>query len=124
MMNTQPAIVEWPRLLELRDLQPSGQPDIVAELIDAFLADSARRIAILHQAAAVGQWRDVGHQAHTLKGSAALLACEPLRAAAEIVEIAARTGATEVLPDAIVVLADALALARDVLSSGPPPINS
>jgi HPt (histidine-containing phosphotransfer) domain-containing protein len=122
-MNTQPEIVEWPRLLELRDLQPPGQPDIVAELIDAFLADSARRIAILHEAATAGQWRDVGHQAHTLKGSAALPACEPLRAAAEIVEIATRTGTTDILPDAIVVLAEALASARDVLANGPP-INS
>ena len=75
---------------------------------------------MLHEAAAAGQWRDVGHQAHTLKGSAALLACEPLRVAAETVELAVRTGETDGLSDAIAVLADALARARDVLSSGPP----
>lgn len=123
-MNTTPAdpslIVEWPRLLELRDLQPPGDPDIVLELIGAFLTDSQRRIALLHKAAAERKWRDVGHQAHTLKGSAALLACEPLRVAAETVETAARTGVTDGLPDAIAVLADALAAARHALSSGPP----
>jgi HPt (histidine-containing phosphotransfer) domain-containing protein len=123
-MNTTPTdptlIVEWPRLLQLRDLQPPGDPDIVLELIGAFLTDSQRRITLLHEAAAERKWRDVGHQAHTLKGSAALLACEPLRIAAETVETAARTGVTDGLPDAIVVLADALAAARNALSNGPP----
>jgi HPt (histidine-containing phosphotransfer) domain-containing protein len=115
-----PLIVEWPRLLQLRELQPPGQPDVVLELIGDFLTDSERRIKLLHEAAAAEKWRDVGHQAHTLKGSAALLACEHLRAAAEIVETAIRTGATDGLSDAIAVLADALALARDALSNGPP----
>lgn len=118
--DAPPPIVEWPVLLELRELQPLGEPDVILELIRDFLADSTRRIRVLHEAAAAGQWRDVGHQAHTLKGSAALLACEPLRVAAETVELAVRTGETDGLSDAIAVLADALARARDVLSSGPP----
>jgi HPt (histidine-containing phosphotransfer) domain-containing protein len=104
----------------LRDLQPPGQPDVVLELIGDFLTDSERRIKLLHEAAAVEKWRDVGHQAHTLKGSASLLACEPLRIAAETVETATRTGAFDGLPDAIVVLAAALELAREALSNGPP----
>ena len=104
----------------MRDLQPSGQPDVVLELIGDFLADSERRIKVLHESAAAGKWRDVGHQAHTLKGSAALLACEQLRAAAETVETATRMGAADSLADAIAVLADALALTRGVLSNGPP----
>jgi HPt (histidine-containing phosphotransfer) domain-containing protein len=118
--DAPPPIVEWPVLLELRELQPPGQPDVILELIGDFLTDSARRINVLHEAAAEGRWRDVGHQAHTLKGSAALLACEPLRVAAEIVELAVRTGETDGLADAIAVLADALARARDVLANGPP----
>jgi HPt (histidine-containing phosphotransfer) domain-containing protein len=115
-----PPVVEWPRLLQFRELQPPGEPDVVLELIGDFLTDSARRITLLHEAAALEKWRDVGHQAHTIKGSAALLACEPLCAAAETVETAIRSGVTDGLPDAIAVLADALALARDVLSKGPP----
>ena len=118
--DAPPPIVEWPVLLELRELQPPGQPDVILELIGDFLTDSTRRINVLHEAAAEGRWRDVGHQAHTLKGSAALLACEPLRVAAEIVELAVRTGETDGLADAIAVLADALARARDVLANGPP----
>jgi HPt (histidine-containing phosphotransfer) domain-containing protein len=119
-VDPPPLIVEWSRLLELRELQPPGQPDIVLELVGDFLTDSERRIKLLHEAAAAERWRDVGHQAHTLKGSAALLACEPLREAAEAVETTIRTGVTDGLQDAIAVLADALALARDVLSKGPP----
>jgi HPt (histidine-containing phosphotransfer) domain-containing protein len=115
-----PTIVEWSRLLQLRELQPAGQPDVLLELIGDFLTDSERRMKLLHDAAAAGKWRDVGHQAHTLKGSASLLACEPLRVAAETVETAIRSGATDGLSGAIAVLSDALALARDVLSKGPP----
>ena len=115
-----PMIVEWSRLLQLRELQPPGQPDVVLELIGDFLTDSEWRIKLLHEAAEAGKWRDVGHQAHTLKGSASLLACEPLRAAAETVETATRTGETNGLHGAIAVLAEALALARAALSSGPP----
>ncbi len=126
-MSTIPAgpsqIVEWPRLLQLRDLQPPGEPDVVLELIGDFLTDSERRIKLLHQAAAVEKWREVGHQAHTLKGMASLLACETLRVAAETVENAIRMGVTDGLPDAIVVLAAALASTRDVLSNGPPDIE-
>lgn len=121
--HAPPLIVEWSRLLQLRELQPPGQPDVILELIGDFLTDSERRIKVLHEAAAAGMWRDVGHQAHTLKGSAALLACEPLRAAAETVETATRTGVTDGLADAIAALADALALTRAVLSNGPPDSN-
>jgi len=123
-MNTTPVdptlIVEWPRLLQFRDLQPPGQPDVVLELIGDFLMDSERRMKLLHEAAAEQKWRDVGHQAHTLKGSASLLACEPLRVAAEVVETATRTGVTDGLPAAIAALDDALALARTALANGPP----
>lgn len=118
--GSPPPIVDWPELLLLRELQPPGQPDVILELINDFLTDSARRIEKLHGAAAAGDWRDVGHEAHTLKGSAALLACEPLRAAAETVELAIRTDATSGLTDAIAVLDDVLAATRDVLSKGPP----
>ena len=68
--NPPPLIVEWSRLLQLRELQPAGQPDVVLELIGDFLTDSERRIKLLHESAAAGKWRDVGHQAHTLKGAA------------------------------------------------------
>jgi HPt (histidine-containing phosphotransfer) domain-containing protein len=123
-MNTTPVdptlIVEWSRLLQLRDLQPPGQPDVVLELIGDFLMDSERRMKLLHEAVAVEKWRDVCHQAHTLKGSASLLACEPLRVAAEVVETATRTGVMDGLPTAIAALADALALARTALANGPP----
>jgi HPt (histidine-containing phosphotransfer) domain-containing protein len=118
--NLPPLIVEWSRLLQLRELQPAGQPDVVLELIGDFLTDSERRIKLLHESAAAGKWRDVGHQAHTLKGSAALLACDHLCAAAEIVETSVRAGTTDGLADAIAVLADALEVARDALSTGPP----
>jgi HPt (histidine-containing phosphotransfer) domain-containing protein len=128
-MSTSPAgptplIVEWPRLLQLRELQPPGEPDILLELIGDFLTDSDRRIKLLHEAAAVEKWREVGHQAHTIKGMASLLACEPLRDAAETVETAVRTGVIDGLPGAIATLAAALASTRVVLSNGPPPENA
>jgi HPt (histidine-containing phosphotransfer) domain-containing protein len=112
-------VIDWPRLLIFRDLQPPGEADIVAELIDSFLSDSAARLERLHAAAAAGNLRGVAHEAHSIKGAAALLAADPLSAEAEAVEIAANAGLAQDLPPLLVRLNSALNTTHATLSRGP-----
>jgi len=53
----------------LRDLRDDGDDDLLAELIDLFLADAPQRMMAL--AAAIGgeDWDGVASWAHSLKGS-------------------------------------------------------
>ena len=118
-MELPVVVVDWPRLLMLRDLQPPGEPDVVAELIASFLSDSAERIERLHAASAAGNLRGVSHEAHAIKGSAGLLGAEPLRAEAEAVETAANAGLVEGLPALIARMNSALDVAHAALSRGP-----
>jgi HPt (histidine-containing phosphotransfer) domain-containing protein len=52
----------------LRCLQTPGEPDILTELIDLFLADAGARMSILKQAAASGDAKTIRDEAHAIKG--------------------------------------------------------
>ncbi len=54
----------------LRDLQQSGEPDILAELVELFVSDAAPRLAALREAVENGNAEGIERTAHTLKGSA------------------------------------------------------
>ena len=54
----------------LRDLQQDGEPDILVELVDAFLSDVPARLETLRGAVEGGDEKSVERNAHTLKGSA------------------------------------------------------
>lgn len=60
-----PAILESYRLL-----QEEGEPDLITELIDAFLADLEGRLRIIRQAIAAEDPSALQSAAHALKGSA------------------------------------------------------
>jgi PAS domain S-box-containing protein len=51
------------------ELQQSGEPDFVTELIDLFLDDARRKLTILKEAAAAGDRPAIGALAHGFKGS-------------------------------------------------------
>jgi two-component system, sensor histidine kinase and response regulator len=119
-MKTLP-VVEWITFLKLRDLQPPDEPDIIEELVSAFLVDSAKRLARLLDAAAAGDLRIVAHEAHSIKGSAGLLGAEALEAEAQEVETAARAGGSSTLPDLIDRLAAIVRATQVALTQGPPP---
>ncbi|MDX6614726.1 MAG: two-component system, sensor histidine kinase and response regulator [Blastocatellia bacterium] len=65
-------------LAGLREIQQPGKPDLVTELIDLFMADSAIQLRILRQAVAQGDTKEVRRLAHLLKGSSANIGAGPL----------------------------------------------
>jgi HPt (histidine-containing phosphotransfer) domain-containing protein len=114
------SLVDWSQLLMLRTLQGPGEPDIVSDLISSFLVDADARMAHLHEGVSTGDLKIVAHEAHTLKGSAALLGAEPLRREAEALETAARSGSVPDLDDLVRRLDEAIHEAKDALAHGPP----
>ncbi len=53
----------------LRDLRDDGDDDLLAELIDLFLADAPQRMSALAAAIDSKDWEGVASWAHSLKGS-------------------------------------------------------
>jgi HPt (histidine-containing phosphotransfer) domain-containing protein len=60
-------------LESLAEAQGDGEPDLVVELIDLFLADAPLRVAIMSEAMANSDARLLGRAAHALKGSSSTL---------------------------------------------------
>ena len=60
-------------LTSFAEVQIESEPDLIVELIDLYLEDAPRRIASLHEAAAVADEKGLRRAAHTLKGSSANL---------------------------------------------------
>jgi len=79
-------VIDSPRLMTLRDLQEPDEADVILELVDSFVTDTTRRLVLLHEAAATGDVKTIAHEAHTLKGSAAALGADLMRAHAKLPE--------------------------------------
>ncbi len=73
-----PPAVELSVLDTLRELQAPGQPDIVTELIDLFLADAPELVRSMRAAITAGDEHRLNHCAHKLGSSAATLGGAPL----------------------------------------------
>ncbi|HLL41163.1 MAG TPA: Hpt domain-containing protein, partial [Rubrobacteraceae bacterium] len=58
-------------LASLRELQQEGEPDILNELIELFLADVPSQLVVLKDTLEAGDAHSVERIAHTLKGSSA-----------------------------------------------------
>ncbi|WP_250546343.1 Hpt domain-containing protein [Geobacter sulfurreducens] len=69
-----------------------GDESLVTEVVAAFLADMPDLIERLRAAVADGEPATVAHWAHTIKGGAASVGGERLRAAAAALEYAAVAG--------------------------------
>jgi HPt (histidine-containing phosphotransfer) domain-containing protein len=73
---------------DYENLQVSGEPDLIVELIDLYLEDAPVRVASMREAQATGNWITLKQQAHGLRGSSGsagalqmALICEDLEAA-------------------------------------------
>ncbi|GFK93635.1 Autoinducer 2 sensor kinase/phosphatase LuxQ [Fundidesulfovibrio magnetotacticus] len=69
-----------------------GKERTLATLLDIFLRDAPGRTARLRQAWGAGNAQEVAEEAHSIKGSAAVVGAVRLKAAAEELELAARSG--------------------------------
>jgi HPt (histidine-containing phosphotransfer) domain-containing protein len=73
---------------DYENLQVSGEPDLIVELIDLYLEDAPVRVSIMRESQAKVDWISVKQQAHGLRGSSGsagalqmALICENLEAA-------------------------------------------
>lgn len=91
-----------PNALEaLRDLQDDGEEDLLAELIDIFLADAPGRIAGMRDAIGREDWPAVASWAHSLKGSCGSLGAMHMAELCARLEQHGRVGAPRVEAEAL-----------------------
>ena len=86
--------LQWDREFALE--QSGGDEDMLAELLDLLRETAAADLSRIREAMANKDADGIMHAAHSLKGAAASLAVETLRAAAYEVECAGREGRVEV----------------------------
>lgn len=70
--------VPWRLSGALADLERGGESEFVRDLIDAFLRDSAERVASMRKAAASADLEALAKCSHALKGSALLMNADRL----------------------------------------------
>jgi len=51
------------------NIQLDGEPDLIVELIDLYLEDARRRLAVMKLSLAKRDWLSVKREAHSLRGS-------------------------------------------------------
>ena len=88
--SQEPAI-DPDALAGLRVLQDDGEPDVLRELIEMFLADAEPRLASLREAVHQGNAAVVEREAHALKGSCANFGAEPMSRICERLQAAGRS---------------------------------
>jgi two-component system, sensor histidine kinase and response regulator len=79
-------------LADLRDLQEEGEPDLLKELTELFLADVPLQIAVLRKVVEAGDIPSVERIAHTLRGSCGNLGARTMEALCAELEETARSG--------------------------------
>src|SRR5438132_1139531 len=78
--------------LEVLALGEPGEPSLLEQMIDAFRPSSAAYLARMRAAFEVGDHQTVLNVAHALKGAAASLGAERVRAIASELDLALRNG--------------------------------
>lgn len=76
----KPGALDLSVLAALREIQQPGKPDLVTELIDLFLEDTAVQLKMLREAVANDNAKEVRRVAHLLKGSSANIGAGPMAA--------------------------------------------
>ena len=56
-------------LRSYENIQLDGEPDLIVELIDLYLEDARRRLAVMKLSLAKRDWLSVKREAHSLRGS-------------------------------------------------------
>ena len=82
-------------LERLRELNQEGQPDLVREVLTAFLADAPRRLAAVDDGISQEDRAAVHRAAHALKGAASTIGATTLKQLCRDVEEAAGAAALD-----------------------------
>jgi HPt (histidine-containing phosphotransfer) domain-containing protein len=98
--NELTLLLDEGRLSELRELS-DGSDDLLRELADIFLRDSAPRIATLRDAVAAGDMHTVRMIAHVLKGASRNLGASQLADYCQTLELAAKSDSIVVAGGAV-----------------------
>jgi CheY-like chemotaxis protein len=89
------AAIEASVISNLRALQSPGEPNLLAELIDSFLDDSAKRIELMRRAVASGDPEGLTRTAHVLKGGSGTLGANRMAALCDLLEDRSSRGSFE-----------------------------
>jgi HPt (histidine-containing phosphotransfer) domain-containing protein len=99
--RTQPANGDSPTFNRSQALRNVGGSDaVLAEMIELFLIECPKQMSGIEAAYASGIREDVMRSAHTLKGSASLLAAEAVFIAARSIEVLGRDAKLDDFPEA------------------------
>ncbi len=88
----EPAVLDQAVLESLRQLTPSGAPDVLTEVLQMFLQEVPPRVARLRNAWASGDIEEMYRAAHSLKGSAGNIGAERLLGVATRLDAIGRAG--------------------------------
>jgi HPt (histidine-containing phosphotransfer) domain-containing protein len=95
-----PSVIE-----RLRQLTPPGEPDVLREILDVFLAEVPRRIETLKAAWRSRSATDVQRAAHSLKGSSGNIGADAMFEVCRQIDERAKAGDLRI--DALVAALDA-----------------
>jgi HPt (histidine-containing phosphotransfer) domain-containing protein len=90
-----PDPIDRSAIAELELLQEEGEPDVVVELLDAYLRDAPLRVSAIAEAVAGGDARALELVAHSLKASSATFGANRLAASCLELEDLGRAGRLE-----------------------------
>jgi HPt (histidine-containing phosphotransfer) domain-containing protein len=90
MADASPPPLDAKVIGELRELQDSGSPGLLKELIDVFLRQTEEKFAEIRKAAAAKEADVLARHAHTLKGSGGSLGALHLSSLCKALELAVR----------------------------------
>jgi HPt (histidine-containing phosphotransfer) domain-containing protein len=106
--------VDVSTLLQLRALQPPGQPDVVARIVSRFFQESEERVGALRAAATRQDAPAIERSAHALKGIAGTVGAHEVSQLALRLELGGREGRTQDAPELVNELDSALGRARAI----------
>ncbi|MGI9145103.1 MAG: Hpt domain-containing protein [Chloroflexota bacterium] len=81
-------------LARIREVQSPGEPDLLTEMIEAFLTDAPSHLEKVTDALACGDANQLANAAHALKGGAAYLGADDLQHLCLELETLGRSGLT------------------------------
>jgi histidine phosphotransfer protein HptB len=97
------AAVDLSVLASYEDIQIEGAPDLIVELIDLYVKDAPRRVAIMRAALANQNWLALKREAHGLRGSSGNLGVLRVKVICDEIEA---IDTRDLAPRAAVLLAD------------------
>lgn len=112
-MNSSPSV---PQLdVEKFQEQVGHDPDLLVEIIDLFLLESAGQVHEMHEALGCGEYKKLSRVAHTIKGSVGSLYAETARLQAHELESIAESGDEAACRRSLAALEEALAMLQPQL---------